>query len=230
MSIVSHPDEKHPPDPGQQELLSAWLDGELSDAGEVEALLSTSPEARMYLEQLQKARTLYHAGRQRVSCDPEAMIGAIINRVRQETEAVEGAPRPIPKRAGLPWGWVAAAAALLILAAGGVLLQQVRFTPGMPRAEETAGAGGWLPADEKISDTDLAAILDENFADSTVLPDLWENLPEEELLQYAALWEDETASPDGPEDSGLWWEQAEQLAAVFDSNASGDPEFPVPQP
>ena len=214
--------------PDDRELLSAWLDGECPDADRVSDLLKQSAEARQYLEQLRQAQDLYHTGRRVLSGDAEAAVADILRRIRCDTDSNGRVFPAFRKRPGVLWWW-AAAAAVLMVAAGGLFLRQVRSMPEVyPDQADTEDRNAAAAA--LIGDADLAALLRETLRDSSDPVDLWENLPEEDLLLYAALWEEETAESEEPEDSGLWWEQAERLAALFDSTAMGDPMQTVPQP
>ncbi|HOJ68094.1 MAG TPA: hypothetical protein PKX28_04530 [Candidatus Hydrogenedentes bacterium] len=220
---------RHSLDGMDQELLSAWLDGEVPDRAEVDRLLKTSPEARAYLDQLQRARALYHAGRQHLADGSDERVTGVLDRIRQD-RATPGMVIPgSTGRSPLPWRVVTAAAVVLILAGGGLFLRQILTLPATSPVEQTASVPDPMENDPP-RDTVITGFPLGDLADSATLSDLLETLPEEEVLRYAALWDIETETPEPVDDPGLWWEQAERLAAFFEDSEIGYPVSPDPQP
>ncbi|HPU96731.1 MAG TPA: hypothetical protein PLO53_02125 [Candidatus Hydrogenedentes bacterium] len=203
-----------------RELLSAWLDGEIKDTEPILRLRERTPEADLYLEQLSQTRALYHTARRDVSPDADALTSAVLDRIqfsrRKGVSALSGW-RPL-----WPWLMATAAAALFIIAAGTVFIQEVFPTrDAAPAASDmmvsdTASNGTAIPSVE-----DFAAFVDEEDPVGGLLADLedtWGDLSEDDLLQYAALWDLQTepSSVMAADQNILWWEQAERLAEFFD--------------
>lgn len=119
------------------EQLSAYLDGELSDAerGEVEAWLARDEAARQTLAELRRAADLLH-GLPRGTAPPDLVeaVTAQIER-RELLGGPESVPEPAPRRmSGTVGRWLATAAVIALSATAGILtFSYLRREPPAPR-------------------------------------------------------------------------------------------------
>src|SRR5262245_312418 len=102
----------------QDELLSAYLDGELPDEERrtVEARLASDPEARKLLDELRQTAAAVRGLPRRSA--PAGLANAVRARLERGALVSESRPAPVESKSPLIWGRRFAYAAVLFMTAG----------------------------------------------------------------------------------------------------------------